>query len=152
MLEYYEGVLFLTTNRLSTMDTAFQSRIHIAIKFSPLNSTTRQAIWEAFINRLEDVESTAKDELTENLEEMCEWKLNGREIRNVLTIAQGLALAKRKNGGGLRFEHVQKVADDTLGFQDIFEKAEEEHKKSLAFPDQRNRKGVGRSQRMLEDY
>jgi len=57
MLEYYEGVLFLTTNRLSTMNTAFLSRIHIAIKFNPLGTKTRRAIWKAFIERLDDTES-----------------------------------------------------------------------------------------------
>ena len=32
MLEYYEGILFLATNRLETMDVAFQSRIHVPVK------------------------------------------------------------------------------------------------------------------------
>ncbi|KAF2028630.1 P-loop containing nucleoside triphosphate hydrolase protein, partial [Setomelanomma holmii] len=91
MLEYYEGILFLTTNRLSTIDPAFQSRIHIAIKFSHLRTNTRRAIWKAFIERLHETESIGKDELLDNIETMSEWELNGREIRNVLTIAQSLA-------------------------------------------------------------
>ncbi|KAF2104762.1 hypothetical protein NA57DRAFT_51566 [Rhizodiscina lignyota] len=31
MLEYYSGILFLTTNRVGTIDEAFKSRIHIKI-------------------------------------------------------------------------------------------------------------------------
>lgn len=31
MLEYYKGILFLTTNRIGTFDEAFKSRIHISL-------------------------------------------------------------------------------------------------------------------------
>ncbi|KAJ4301945.1 hypothetical protein N0V90_004041 [Kalmusia sp. IMI 367209] len=152
MLEYYEGILFLTTNRLSTMDTAFQSRIHIAIKFNPLGTNTRRAIWKAFIERLDDTESIGKDELLDNIETISEWELNGREIRNVLTIAQRLALAKRKSGGGLRFEHVDQVADEVMKFQEYFLIAAEENrdKGKTKFPDN-GRKAVSRRERMIED-
>jgi SpoVK/Ycf46/Vps4 family AAA+-type ATPase len=152
MLEYYEGVLFLTTNRLSTMDTAFQSRIHIGIKFNPLGTNTRRAIWKAFIERLDDTESIGKDELLDNIETMSEWELNGREIRNVLTVAQGLALAKRKSGGGFRFEHVDRVADETMQFQEFFRKAEEENRDKGKWKVSDNgRKAVSRRERMIED-
>ena len=32
VLEYFQGILFLTTNRVSSFDDAFQSRIHIALR------------------------------------------------------------------------------------------------------------------------
>ncbi|KAH7393971.1 P-loop containing nucleoside triphosphate hydrolase protein [Phaeosphaeria sp. MPI-PUGE-AT-0046c] len=153
MLEYYEGILFLTTNRLSTMDAAFQSRIHIAIKFTPLKTNVRRAIWKAFIERLDESESIGQDELLDNLEALSELELNGREIRNVLTIAQSLALAKRKSGGGLRYEHVNQVADETINFRAYFRKAEEENKDRAMtnLPDTR-RKGLSRAERMHDDY
>jgi SpoVK/Ycf46/Vps4 family AAA+-type ATPase len=31
MLEYYKGLLFLTTNRVGTFDEAFKSRVHISL-------------------------------------------------------------------------------------------------------------------------
>jgi SpoVK/Ycf46/Vps4 family AAA+-type ATPase len=31
MLEYYKGLLFLTTNRVGTFDEAFTSRVHISL-------------------------------------------------------------------------------------------------------------------------
>lgn len=34
LLEYFQGILFLTTNRIDNFDSAFQSRIHIALKVS----------------------------------------------------------------------------------------------------------------------
>ena len=36
-IEYYRGILFLTTNRIKTFDEAFLSRIHVALHFSELH-------------------------------------------------------------------------------------------------------------------
>jgi hypothetical protein len=44
MLEYYKGVLFLTTNRVSTFDQAFESRIHLKLHYPDLNIQARKAI------------------------------------------------------------------------------------------------------------
>jgi len=35
-LEYFQGIMFLTTNRVATFDMAFQSRILFSIKFGDL--------------------------------------------------------------------------------------------------------------------
>ena len=32
-LEYYSGILFMTTNRVRTFDDAFKSRIHVPLKY-----------------------------------------------------------------------------------------------------------------------
>jgi AAA+ superfamily predicted ATPase len=151
MLEYYEGILFLTTNRLSIVDPAFQSRILVAIKFKTLGTNTRRVIWKAFIERLDDIRSVSKDELLDNINTLSECELNGREICNMLTVAQSLALTKRKSGGGLRFEHVEQVADETMKFQDHFLKAEAEnrHNGKTKFPDN-DRKAVSRRGRMTK--
>jgi len=103
------------------MDIAFQSRISIAIKYKELDSERRKRIWENFIDRLSDAEVEAKDQLRKNLDDLKEWELNGRQIRNVLTIAQSLALTHGHRQGALKFEHVERVASETLNFQDYFE-------------------------------
>ncbi|ETS86639.1 hypothetical protein PFICI_00467 [Pestalotiopsis fici W106-1] len=121
MLEYYRGILFLTTNRLATMDVAFQSRVSLAIKYSELSPALRRQIWLNFIARLGSSETEAKEQLLARLDDIKEWKLNGRQIRNVITMAQSLALAENRMRGRLRFDHIQQVAADTLGFQDLFE-------------------------------
>lgn len=51
MIEYYEGVLFLTTNRKADLDNAFLSRIHITIKFPQLSSEVRAAIWKNLVQK-----------------------------------------------------------------------------------------------------
>jgi AAA+ superfamily predicted ATPase len=67
------------------MDLAFQSRIPIAIEFNLLGTNTRREIWKAFIERLDNAESTDKDKLLENIEKMSEWEVEDREIYNAST-------------------------------------------------------------------
>jgi hypothetical protein len=127
MLEYYRGILFLTTNRLGTMDIAFQSRVTLAIKYNSLTTLLRRQIWINFIERLGSVEKVAQDQLLERLDDIQEWELNGRQIRNVLTMAQSLAYAEKRIRGSLRYDHVEQVALETLRFQDYFD---EEYRES----------------------
>ena len=52
VLEYYKGIIFLSTNRVVSFNDAFRSRIHIALRFDELDLQTRTKIWQAFIGRL----------------------------------------------------------------------------------------------------
>lgn len=132
MLEYYEGILFLTTNRLATMDVAFQSRIHIAIKYSPLRPEVRRQIWQNFIKRLDIREPEGKRELLDHLDDMQEWELNGRQIRNVLAIAESLALSEERRRGALRYSHVETIANETIDFDKFFDDTNKEKKAQIA--------------------
>lgn len=49
MIEYYEGVLFLTTNRAADFDEAFQNRVHVTIKYPPLDTQKRACIWKSLL-------------------------------------------------------------------------------------------------------
>ncbi|KAK3694245.1 hypothetical protein B0T22DRAFT_65433 [Podospora appendiculata] len=51
-LEYYRGVLFLTTNRVEAFDSAFTSRIHVALHYRRLNDEDRKRIWLQNFERL----------------------------------------------------------------------------------------------------
>jgi SpoVK/Ycf46/Vps4 family AAA+-type ATPase len=46
MLEYYTGILFLTTNRCKIFDEAFQSRVHVAIEYKEFQEHDGKSIWE----------------------------------------------------------------------------------------------------------
>ncbi|KAK5079840.1 hypothetical protein LTR70_008907 [Exophiala xenobiotica] len=48
LLEYYQGVLCLTTNRSEEIDVAFHSRIHISLPFPDLTENNREQIWRHF--------------------------------------------------------------------------------------------------------
>ena len=50
MIEHFEGIMFLTTNRKSDFDDAFRSRIHLTINLPDLNREQRVCIWRNCIN------------------------------------------------------------------------------------------------------
>lgn len=104
ILEYYEGILFLTTNRVDNIDAAFQSRIHISMQYDELSASSRRHVWVNFLN------TSSKDKRhsfsDEELDKLAGYNMNGREIKNVLKTAQLLA---SKKGKALGYEHVQSV-------------------------------------------
>lgn len=86
-LEYYQGILFLTTNRVGTFDEAFVSRIHIMIHYPAFENQEREKVWDTFFKKLEDeregqmrILQATKDYVSSQEVEDLQW--NGREIRN----------------------------------------------------------------------
>lgn len=91
--EYYKGTLALIDNRVGKLDESFSSRIQFAMYYPDLNQFQRRRIWETFFNRLESFkdESTEILDLRAHLEELSLLKMNGREIRNVVTATRQYA-------------------------------------------------------------
>lgn len=90
-LEYYEGILFMTTNRVDNIDAAFQSRIHVSLEYPDLTAASRAQIWRNFLGGFK-----ATPEVTdEYIEELARLPLNGRQIKNILKTAQLLASRKK---------------------------------------------------------
>jgi len=89
VLEYYEGILFLTTNRVETIDHAFKSRIHLSIAYPPLSADARGELWTSFILRANRGQ-TPEWLTTVFLGYLTEKKVNGREIRNIVRVGQSL--------------------------------------------------------------
>jgi hypothetical protein len=105
MLEYYEGILILTSNRVGTFDEAFRSRINIALHYEDLKPRSRRKIWSNFLARLKDTEDGENlDEIEDRLDELATHKLNGREIRNALSTARQLA---SYDGRSMGWEHLE---------------------------------------------
>jgi hypothetical protein len=103
LLEYYEGMMFLTTNRVSTIDPAFESRIDVSIDYPNLTPELRLQIWENFLYRDEDVKAAIGKE---DLQPISKLPLNGRQIKSAVKTAQLLAMSKEE---GLKIEHLRKV-------------------------------------------
>ena len=57
MLEYYNGILFLTTNRVGTLDEAFKSRIHMSLYYEPLGMKQTREIFKMNIEKLKEIEN-----------------------------------------------------------------------------------------------
>jgi len=98
---FFSGILFLTTNRVTTFDDAICSRISMFFHYPKLILEERRKVWTNFINRAS---------LSLNADDFVEYELNGREIRNVLHIAQVLAKSQGKD---------IIVASDTIKIIDI---------------------------------
>jgi hypothetical protein len=78
-LEYYEGILFLTTNRVAQFDEAILSRIHILLRYEGLNRVARRQVWRNFLSRAATSSGDADVTDTE-LEELAIHELNGRQV------------------------------------------------------------------------
>jgi AAA+ superfamily predicted ATPase len=114
LLEYFQGILFLTTNRVETFDDAFQSRIHIALRYGELSTKAKKAVFKMFIERvrvLEGVETMPFKE--EDYSGLARHNLNGRQIKNTVRTAQALAVNKNEP---LSMEHIKRVLDVALAF------------------------------------
>jgi AAA+ superfamily predicted ATPase len=109
--------MVLTTNRITSLDIAVQSRIHLAIRYDDLDKNQKIQIFNLFLDQLklesEDELKAIKDWIKED---GSDYDLNGRQIRNVVSSAQALA---RSEGKGKQVEkrHIRKVMAVTKEFQ-----------------------------------
>ena len=62
-LEYFQGIMFLTTDRLTTFNDAFQSWIRFAIKFSDLTTRAKKMIWETFLQKVPTEAKISEEEM-----------------------------------------------------------------------------------------
>ncbi|RGP78043.1 hypothetical protein FLONG3_3878 [Fusarium longipes] len=111
MLEYYEGILFLTTNRVKDMDQAFQSRIHMSLEYPSLDASARESVWRGFLSRAISLHATMEGDSAHTITDdevkaLAQLDLNGRQIKNVLKTANLLACHKAEK---LSFNHLQTV-------------------------------------------
>lgn len=107
MLEYYSGILFLTTNRVESLDPAFQSRVTCALRYDPLSQESRAEIWINMMSRL-GIKLDGID-----VAELAQHDINGRQIKNTLQLA--LALSGHE-GAPLSQDHLRATLDITTSF------------------------------------
>ncbi|KAK8051690.1 hypothetical protein PG993_003075 [Apiospora rasikravindrae] len=103
ILEYYQGILFLTTNRVGSFDDAFRSRLHLTLYYPKLDRKQTVAIWNVNLRRIDDLNKNRleygeqpievqKDKILKFAKrewEKLSW--NGRQIRNAFQTAVALA-------------------------------------------------------------
>lgn len=88
-LEYYEGMMFLTTNRVDCIDDAFQSRIDVTLKMPELTADMRRQLWETSIKDLNP--DTYEIDFETALPRLEKEQMNGRDIRNTIKGAHLMA-------------------------------------------------------------
>jgi SpoVK/Ycf46/Vps4 family AAA+-type ATPase len=130
VLEYYEGILILTSNRVGTFDEAFKSRIQLALHYENLDRSQRQKIWTNFLRRLKDMNNSNNETVTQTssvsekktqkldqididfddigcyMSELANIEMNGRQIRNAITTARQLAKFKKEQMNYRHLKHV----------------------------------------------
>ena len=96
ILEYFEGIMFLTTNRIGTIDPAFKSRIHLSLSYPALGTDARRKIWEGFISKGSPSQSPLWLD-SAFLNSVAKEPVNGRQIENIVRMAYAQAAnAKRE--------------------------------------------------------
>jgi SpoVK/Ycf46/Vps4 family AAA+-type ATPase len=50
-LDAFEGLLFITTNRVASFDPAALSRVTLSIRYGSLKDSGRQAVWKNVLTR-----------------------------------------------------------------------------------------------------
>ncbi|KAI1266286.1 P-loop containing nucleoside triphosphate hydrolase protein [Xylariaceae sp. FL1019] len=108
-LEYYPGIMILTTNRIETIDTAFQSRVDLFLPYYDLSKEARRQVWNSFIDRA----GRDKFDVTDKgLDQLSDFALNGREIKNLVKSAKMLSVVK--NGTKITAGHLSMFAKKRL--------------------------------------
>ena len=114
LLEYHNGVLFLTTNRLSCIDEAFSSRISVALHYNDLDVFARQSIWNTFLHAtVTNSEALAKLDI----DKLCSFELNGRQIRSCVRLSVARA---RIDNSPLTMEHLLDTIHLSVDFKTQF--------------------------------
>jgi hypothetical protein len=139
VLEYYDGILILTTNRVGHFDEAFKSRVQLAIHYPQLDEAGRDEIWFNFLGDLQKRKIPMEyNELKSKVRTLSKIPFNGRQIRNNLWAAA--QMAKYKNEP-LSYAHLAKVVKISEEFESYLRqthhgKHDEEvaHTKGIRFP------------------
>ena len=126
VLEYYSGILILTTNRINQFDIAVVSRVNLGIQYEDLTMPQKLKIFAEFVRRVDEDKVVDRQGILDWIEEEgaegIEYfePLNGRQVRNVLFSAASLGLQK---GGKLKLDDIKKMLRTTWKFQNSLQKA-----------------------------
>jgi hypothetical protein len=83
LMDYYKGLLFLTSNRGNAIDDAFKSRITLRLDYPKLDRSAREKIWATMFGM---AEMTVLD----GLDGIPDTELNGRQIRNMVRLIRAI--------------------------------------------------------------
>jgi hypothetical protein len=116
-LEYYSGILFLTTNIVGVIDEAFKSRIHVALRYPSIDLESTKKIWNNVLDRIQKDNETAQVKVEFDRVALLDFAgahyrkhdstdstWNGRQVRNAFQIAIALG----------QYERLTRIKDEGL--------------------------------------
>ncbi|KAI7161009.1 hypothetical protein KC349_g3100 [Hortaea werneckii] len=140
-LEYYSGLLILTTNRVGEFDEAFVSRIHMKLHFPSLDESSTMEVWDMNLRKLQErssieIRSKGIKKFAADYWKQNESQWNGRQIKNAFQTAVALAYwdweqekqealangKKVREKPVLRKSHFEDVAKTSLHFDNSMDK------------------------------
>lgn len=102
LLEYYNGILFLTTNRADIIDEAIMSRVTVSIEYKNPELDYLFCIWETHIP------AYGLNIPKHNLLQICkEFPMSGRDVRNCLKLLSRYY----KDGEPITVEKIEAIKD-----------------------------------------
>ncbi len=90
LLEYYNGILILTSNRVKSIDPAFYSRISFARKYKEHDDSVRTKIIRNLL-KVNEIELSESDMTT-----LAAHDVNGRQFKNSIRLARFLAESEHR--------------------------------------------------------
>jgi SpoVK/Ycf46/Vps4 family AAA+-type ATPase len=111
-LEYFSGIVFLTSNRVIVFDKAMNSRIHLALEYQAPNHDMRRRIWTDCLSAIPADEIDL--DIEEDVDKVLREEINGREITNCVSTARTLA---RFKGVKLAVTHLHTVLETRREFE-----------------------------------
>lgn len=132
-LEYYRGLLFLTSNRGTQFDKAILSRIYLTIEYKNLTRDFRRGLWSTFLFKARTMQGPAMVE-EDNIQRLGSLDLNGREvsftllgiyhlltainqIKNIVAVAHALAEADKTQ---VSYRYLELAAESNQKFSKEF--------------------------------
>lgn len=116
-LEYFQGIVFLTSNRGRNFDPAIKSRIHLFLQFDPPTAKTRETLWRLRLGKVDPEECDF--DMEEALKLVQDVDMNGREISNAVNTMRTLAREEKMK---MSLEHFKTF----IQVWDCFEQVEQE--------------------------
>ncbi|CAG8971698.1 hypothetical protein HYALB_00003166 [Hymenoscyphus albidus] len=137
VLEYYSGILFLTTNRVGTLDEGFRSRCQLSLYYKPLTKKQTLAIYDVNLQKLHEIEKDKEISSVDtpnapvrpiieiddkSILDYAAWhfdnhkpyeRWNGRQIRNSFQIEHSLAYFDMQNVLIERWNEEEVEAEDS---------------------------------------
>ena len=119
LVEYFKGVLFLTSNRVDSLDPAFKTRITLALRYEQLDKAGRNQVWLNLLDASGQGEAVKNGSIDTSV--LAEQQLNGREIKNAIRLAMALA---KEDDKPLSQDIIMETVEILLDFNEKLNNAE----------------------------
>jgi SpoVK/Ycf46/Vps4 family AAA+-type ATPase len=92
VLEYHEGIIFLTSNRVEDFDEAFESRLRLRLRYPSLDAEKKASIWRTALASVPETHDWPAADIQRLAEEL---DINGRQIANLVPTALAVSRYKK---------------------------------------------------------